>query len=85
MSLHPASELKTPPLPPARFRVFRPRGLIFKFLFHRQEVATLSVFLLLSKTGLGRAHRDVSRDFGTRPKGRCSRDGGWWQPPPSRG
>lgn len=64
MSLHPASELKTPPLPPARFRVFRPRGLIFKFLFHRQEVATLSVFLLLSKTGLGRAHRDVSRDWG---------------------
>lgn len=64
VSLHPTSELKTPPLPPARFRVFRPRGLIFKFLFHRQEGATLSVFLLLSETGLGRAHRDVSRDWG---------------------
>lgn len=61
VSLHPTSELKTPPLPPAWFRVFRPWGLIFKFLFHRQEVATLSVFLLLSKTGLGRAYRDMSR------------------------
>lgn len=60
----PRPSQKHLPFPPARFRVFRPRGLIFKFLFHCQEVATLSVFLLLSETGLGRAHRDVSRDWG---------------------